>query len=72
MTTTGLQLLGFVLGVIAWAGMIATMASPVWRKNSIGGTALDEHKRLETYFYYFAEFLTSRSFLLRGVSFSES
>ena len=48
MTTTGLQLLGFVLGVIAWAGMIATMASPVWRKNSIGGTALDEHKRLDT------------------------
>jgi len=47
MTTTGLQLLGFVLGVIAWAGMIATMASPVWRKNSIGGTALDEHKRFD-------------------------
>ena len=41
MTTTGLQLLGFVLGVIAWAGMIATMASPVWRKNSVA-TATDE------------------------------
>ena len=45
MATTGLQLLGFVLGVIAWAGMIATCASPEWRKNSVGGTALDEHKR---------------------------
>ena len=45
MTTTGLQLLGFVLGVFSWAGMIATGASPEWRKNSVGGTALDQHKR---------------------------
>ena len=46
MTTTGLQLLGFVLGVFSWAGMLATGASPEWRKNSVGGTALDQHKRL--------------------------
>ena len=45
MATTGLQLLGFILGVFAWAGMIATCASPEWRKNSVGGTALDQHKR---------------------------
>ena len=45
MATTGLQLLGFVLGVIAWSGMIATCMSPEWRQNSVGGTALDEHKR---------------------------
>ena len=45
MTTTGLQLLGFVLGVFSWAGMLATGASPEWRKNSVGGTALDQHKR---------------------------
>ena len=49
MATTGLQLLGFILGVFAWAGMIATCASPEWRKNSVGGTALDQHKR---YFFY--------------------
>ena len=45
MATTGLQLLGFILGVIAWSGMIATCMSPEWRQNSVGGTALDEHKR---------------------------
>ena len=50
MATTGLQLLGFILGVFAWAGMIATCASPEWRKNSVGGTALDQHKR-----YFFDE-----------------
>ena len=49
MTTTGLQLLGFVLGVFSWAGMIATGASPEWRKNSVGGTALDQHKRYDLY-----------------------
>jgi len=47
MATTGLQLLGFILGVFAWAGMIATCASPEWRKNSVGGTALDQHKRFD-------------------------
>ena len=50
MATTGLQLLGFILGVFAWAGMMATCASPEWRKNSVGGTALDQHKR-----YFFGE-----------------
>lgn len=47
MATTGLQLLGFILGVIAWSGMISTCASPEWRKNSVGGTTLDEHKRFD-------------------------
>ena len=45
MVLEALQVLGYSLGVLAWAGAIGTCASPEWRKNSqsqpiIVGTSL--------------------------------
>lgn len=47
MVCAGLQLIGFILGVISWIGMIATCASPEWRRNSRGNTIIDMSIRYE-------------------------
>ena len=46
MVTTGLQVVGFILGCASWAGMVATTISPKWRRNTVAGTVLEEHHRL--------------------------
>ena len=47
MVTTGLQVFALVWGAIAWSGMVTTCMSPEWRKNTISGTVLEEHQRLD-------------------------
>ena len=49
MVTTGLQVVGFILGCASWAGMVATTVSPKWRRNTVAGTVLEEHHRSTIY-----------------------
>ncbi|XP_039249877.1 uncharacterized protein LOC120327612 isoform X1 [Styela clava] len=47
MASTALQLVGFVLGVLSWIGMIVTCASPEWRQTSHGKTLIDDTIRYD-------------------------
>jgi len=40
MVAGAIQLTGYILGVVAWVGMIGTCASPEWRKNSQGNSIM--------------------------------
>jgi len=61
MATTGLQLLGFILVCLAWAGMIVTCASPEWRKNSQGQTVLDNIGRYDGLWKQCQQFSTGQT-----------